>query len=37
MAMATLEDQPVRELLELANYAVVSTLNEDGVRHQKQR
>jgi PPOX class probable F420-dependent enzyme len=28
--MATLNDQPVRELLEQPNYAVVSTLNPDG-------
>jgi PPOX class probable F420-dependent enzyme len=28
--MSTLTDQPVRELLEQPNYAVVSTLNPDG-------
>jgi PPOX class probable F420-dependent enzyme len=28
--MATLNDQPVRELLEQPNFAVVSTLNADG-------
>jgi PPOX class probable F420-dependent enzyme len=31
--MATLNDQPVRELLEQPNYAVVSTLNADGSVH----
>ena len=31
--MATLNDPPVRELLEQPNYAVVSTLNPDGSIH----
>ena len=31
--MSHLSDQPVRELLEQPNYAVVSTLNEDGTIH----
>ena len=31
--MASLSDQPVRELLEQPNYAVVSTLNGDGSVH----
>ena len=31
--MATLTDQPVRELLEQPNYAIVSTLNADGSIH----
>jgi PPOX class probable F420-dependent enzyme len=31
--MATLHDQPVRELLSQPNYAVVSTLNADGSTH----
>jgi len=31
--MASLNDQPVKELLEQPNYAVVSTLNRDGSIH----
>jgi PPOX class probable F420-dependent enzyme len=31
--MATLNDQPVRELLEQPNYAVISTHNQDGSIH----
>ena len=31
--MATLDDPPVRELLEQPNYAVVSTVNPDGSIH----
>ena len=31
--MSNLNDQPVQELLEQPNYAVVSTLNEDGSIH----
>ncbi len=31
--MSELSDQPVKELLEQPNYAVVSTLNEDGSIH----
>ena len=31
--MATLDDPAVRELLEQPNYAVVSTVNHDGVLH----
>ncbi len=31
--MSDLHDQPVQELLEQPNYAVVSTLNEDGSIH----
>lgn len=31
--MSNLNDQPVKELLEQPNYAVVSTLNEDGSIH----
>jgi PPOX class probable F420-dependent enzyme len=31
--MSQLSDQPVQELLEQPNYAVVSTLNEDGSIH----
>jgi PPOX class probable F420-dependent enzyme len=31
--MSNLNDQPVKELLEQPNYAVISTLNEDGSIH----
>ena len=31
--MATLNDQPVRELLEQPNHAVISTFNQDGSVH----
>jgi PPOX class probable F420-dependent enzyme len=31
--MSDLHDQPVKELLEQPNYAVVSTVNEDGTIH----
>ncbi len=31
--MASLKDPPVRELLEQPNYAVISTLNENGAIH----
>ena len=31
--MASLNDQPVKELLEQPNYAVVSTVNDDGSIH----
>jgi PPOX class probable F420-dependent enzyme len=32
-SMSDLHDQPVKELLEQPNYAVVSTVNEDGTIH----
>jgi PPOX class probable F420-dependent enzyme len=32
--MSTLHDQPVQELLEQPNYAVIATLNADGSIHQ---